>query len=193
MSLARLQIPYMTTTQRNLVTPNSKDLLLDTTLNKVYIGDGITVGGVQLNPGASILFRGAYDGGTAYSPLDMVYYSTSGSSYVCILSSTGNVPTNGTYWGVCLVNTSTPMQTEIDFGSTGVAEASFTITDAGITSNSIVNAELAYVAPTNKDLDELDMDLITFKCSAGTGSFTMYAKSEEGLVADKFKVNYYHS
>lgn len=41
-------------------------------------------------------WKGAYAGGTAYVVDDVVSYS--GSSYICKLASTGNLPTNGTYW-----------------------------------------------------------------------------------------------
>jgi hypothetical protein len=40
--------------------------------------------------------RGEYDNGTAYSVGDSVSYGN--SSYVCISASTGNLPTNTTYW-----------------------------------------------------------------------------------------------
>lgn len=40
--------------------------------------------------------KGAYAGGTTYAVGDSVSYN--GSSYVCILASTGNLPTNTTYW-----------------------------------------------------------------------------------------------
>ena len=43
-------------------------------------------------------WQGAYNGATAYVVDDVVSYN--GSSYVCILASTGNVPTNTTYWNV---------------------------------------------------------------------------------------------
>ena len=43
-------------------------------------------------------WQGAYAGGTAYVKDDVVSYN--GSSYVCILASTGNLPTNTTYWNV---------------------------------------------------------------------------------------------
>jgi hypothetical protein len=39
---------------------------------------------------------GAYNGSTAYVVDDAVSYN--GSSYICKLASTGNLPTNGTYW-----------------------------------------------------------------------------------------------
>jgi hypothetical protein len=81
-------------------------------------------------------------------------------------------------------------QTEIDFGTTPVYEASFTITDSEVTTSSIIVAQIAYVAPTGKELDELEFDFFDFRCTPGTGSFTLYARSLEGLVADKFKINY---
>ena len=41
-------------------------------------------------------WQGAYNGATAYTVDDVVSYN--GSSYICILASTGNLPTNTTYW-----------------------------------------------------------------------------------------------
>lgn len=41
-------------------------------------------------------WKGAYAGGTAYTVDDVVSYN--GSSYICILASTGNLPTNTTYF-----------------------------------------------------------------------------------------------
>ena len=51
----------------------------------------------QINLG-SIKFKwqGAYNGATAYTVDDVVSYN--GSSYICILASTGNLPTNATYF-----------------------------------------------------------------------------------------------
>ena len=52
----------------------------------------INLGNIKFN------WKGAYAGGTAYVVDDVVSYS--GSTYVCKLASTGNLPTNGTYWDV---------------------------------------------------------------------------------------------
>ena len=41
-------------------------------------------------------WKGAYAGGTAYVVNDVVSYN--GNSYICILASTGNLPTSTTYW-----------------------------------------------------------------------------------------------
>jgi len=45
-----------------------------------------------------MVWRGAYNNATAYTPDDVV--SSGGSSYICILASTGNAVTNTTYWNV---------------------------------------------------------------------------------------------
>ena len=50
----------------------------------------INLGSIKFN------WKGAYAGGTAYAVDDVVSYN--GSSYVCILASTGNLPTNATYF-----------------------------------------------------------------------------------------------
>jgi len=50
----------------------------------------INIGNIKLN------WKGAYNSSTAYVVDDVV--SHNGSSYVCILASTGNAPTNATYW-----------------------------------------------------------------------------------------------
>ena len=42
--------------------------------------------------------KGDYDGSTAYAKNDVVYYSTNGNAYIAKQATTGNVPTNATYW-----------------------------------------------------------------------------------------------
>lgn len=44
------------------------------------------------------VWQGAYSGATAYVADDVVSYS--GSSYICKLASTNNLPTNATYWSL---------------------------------------------------------------------------------------------
>lgn len=43
----------MTTAQRTAVTPNDKDVVYDTDLHKIFIGDGSTVGGLDISSGGS--------------------------------------------------------------------------------------------------------------------------------------------
>ncbi len=52
----------------------------------------INLGSIKFN------WRGAYNNSTAYAVDDVV--SSGGSSYICILASTGNAVTNTTYWNV---------------------------------------------------------------------------------------------
>jgi len=52
----------------------------------------INLGAIKFN------WKGAYNNSTAYVVDDVV--SSGGSSYVCILASTGNAVSNGTYWQV---------------------------------------------------------------------------------------------
>lgn len=83
-----------------------------------------------------------------------------------------------------------PRQVEIDFGATPVSEAEFIIIDAGVTPTSVVVGSVAQIAPTGKDLDELEMDTLGLRFGAGAGQFTIFANGLEGYVADKFKINY---
>ena len=50
----------------------------------------LNLGSIKFN------WKGTYAGGTAYVVDDVVSYQ--GGSYICKLASTGNLPTNGTYW-----------------------------------------------------------------------------------------------
>jgi len=44
--------------------------------------------------------KGDYSSSTAYVANDVVYYSTNGNAYIAKQSTTGNVPTNATYWNL---------------------------------------------------------------------------------------------
>lgn len=82
-------------------------------------------------------------------------------------------------------------QTEIDFGTTPVSEESFTVIDVTVSASSQIIAQIAYEAPTGKDLDEIEMDDIQLRCQPDVGLFTIYARAADGsYLADKFKVNY---
>ena len=95
---ANLDYVAIKTTTTEIVTPQASDF---TGLWKKYKGEqGIQ--GIQGNPGANgadgldINWRGVYDAGTDYVVNDAVFYN--GSSYICKLASTGNLPTDTTYW-----------------------------------------------------------------------------------------------
>jgi hypothetical protein len=61
----------------------------------------IDVGKIKLS------WKGTYSAGTAYEPDDLVYYQDglTGSTYICVVNSTGNTPStsgtvNTTYWNL---------------------------------------------------------------------------------------------
>jgi len=74
--------------------------------------------------------KGDYDGSTAYVKNDVVYYSTNGNAYIAKQSTTGNVPTNATYWN------------QFASGSGGIWNAGLSLGSAGevVKVNSSANA-----------------------------------------------------
>lgn len=81
-------------------------------------------------------------------------------------------------------------EAEIDVGATPVADASINVTNTEVTATSRIIGGIAYSAPTDKDLDELDMDSFDIKFEALAGSFNVKIKGLEGYIADKFKIWY---
>ena len=63
--------------------------------------------------------RGDYAGGTAYAKNDVVYYSTNGNAYIAKQATTGNAPTNATYWS------------QFAQGSGGIWDGSLSLGSAG--------------------------------------------------------------
>lgn len=81
-------------------------------------------------------------------------------------------------------------QTEVDFGSTPVESASFVVVDTAVTTAMHITGQVAYEAPTGKDLDELEMDSLECLFAPGAGQLTIFIRGREGYIADKFKINY---
>ena len=79
---------------------------------------------------------------------------------------------------------------EIDFGALGVSTATFTIADTDVTANSKMTGAIAYIAPTGKELDELEFDNFDIMFAPGTGTFDMTVRALDGLVAGTFKIYY---
>jgi hypothetical protein len=79
---------------------------------------------------------------------------------------------------------------EIDFGTSGLMDKTFTISDADVTANSKMTGAIAYVAPTGKDLDELEFDNFDIMFTPGAGTFNMVVRALDGLVAGTFKIYY---
>lgn len=80
---------------------------------------------------------------------------------------------------------------EIDFGTTPVADGIFVITDQDMSIGERLTAQVAYEAPTDKDLDEVEMDDLILRAVPGNGQLTIYAHAADGsYLAGKYKINY---
>jgi len=94
----QIQLRRGTTAQWSTANPTlaSGEVGVDTSLTKFKVGNGSTAwNSLQY---ATLTYQGTYAGGTTYYPNDVVSYNN--SSYICILQSTGNLPTNTTYWSL---------------------------------------------------------------------------------------------
>ena len=67
----------------------------------------------------SFTHKGDYASGTTYAKNDVVYYSTNGNAYIAKQATTGNAPTNGTYWS------------QFTAGSGGIWNAGLSLGSAG--------------------------------------------------------------
>ena len=63
--------------------------------------------------------RGDYASGTAYVKNDVVYYSTNGNAYIAKQATTGNAPTNGTYWSQFAAGSGGIWNAGLSLGSAG--------------------------------------------------------------------------
>lgn len=69
----------------------------ETDTGRFKIGTGSTAWN-SLGYSVGVSSKGTYSGATQYYVNDIVLYNS--SSYICILASVGNLPTNGTYWNL---------------------------------------------------------------------------------------------
>ena len=102
-----------------------------------------------------LLFMGDYDSATTYKPMDVVLYGV--NSYVCLLESTGNVPTNTTYWQTLAkgISNVSPEALGIGYGisqNTGASKTA-TLADYTLTINGIVAVTFADDVPANATLN----------------------------------------
>lgn len=82
-------------------------------------------------------------------------------------------------------------ETEIDFGKTLYQTTKkLFITDSDINEEDIVIAQLAYKKPSEKDLDEVEMDNIDIKAGPYNGGAYLYIMSSTGSLHDKFVISY---
>jgi phage baseplate assembly protein gpV len=63
--------------------------------------------------------KGNYDGSTAYVKNDVVFYATNGNAYIAKQNTTGNAPTNGTYWSQFAAGSGGIWNAGLSLGSAG--------------------------------------------------------------------------
>jgi len=102
-----------------------------------------------------LIFKGDYESATTYKPMDVVIYGV--NSYVCILESTGNIPTNTTYWQTLAkgISNVSPEALGIGYGlsqNTGASKTA-TLADYTLTINGIVAVTFADDVPANATLN----------------------------------------
>ena len=82
-------------------------------------------------------------------------------------------------------------ETEIDFGSTPVAEKTFVITDSDVDTTKKISVSLSYAIPTGGVAGDAEafMD-VHFAAVAEAGQFTLYCWIPNRDVDGKCKINY---
>ncbi len=103
--------------------------------------------------------KGDYASGTAYVKNDVVYYSTNGNAYIAKQATTGNAPTNATYWN------------QFAAGSGGIWNAGLSLGSAGqvVKVNSGANALEFGTAPSGKVLQYQNTHINSrYSCNSNT-------------------------
>jgi hypothetical protein len=91
-----IQVSTLAAGEDATVAYDSNDLIIDLGIPRGDTGATGATGATGPTGPEGMNWLGAYDNGTAYVIDDAVSYN--GSSYICKLASTGNLPTNTTYW-----------------------------------------------------------------------------------------------
>ena len=146
----------------------------------------LNLGNIKFN------WKGAYAGGTAYVVDDVVSYS--GSSYICKLASTGNLPTNGTYWdqmsaagtdGTDLTTTLTTQGDILFRDGSGLQRLAIGTANQILQVNSSANA-LEYTAKPEGGL----VHILTQTVTSGTPATVDFIHGTNGVVFDSTYAHY---
>lgn len=149
-----------------------------TVVNGTYGGTGVNNGTNTITLGGNILTAGAHTLSGAFAST----FNFTGATNVTFPTSGTLSTTTGTVIGT---------QVAIDFGSTPQWFAEFTITDAAVSSSSILIGMISYsVGSTGKSLDEISMDTYCVICQPGSGQLIARVTGLEGPLANKFMLNY---
>jgi hypothetical protein len=163
----------------------------ETDTGRFKIGTGSTAWN-SLGYSLGVASKGTYSGATQYYVNDIVLYG--GSSYICILASLGNLPTNGTYWNLLVQagNVSGPgsstdtaiatfngaggatlQNTTITLSATGtIAAASGTLTLTNPTVTNYVETSVVNTAGTSVTINLANGTFQRFTISGGNATIT---------------------
>jgi len=143
---------------------------------------------VSTGPGNERVVAAMLFGTVANLPLldATIFYLAVDTKQLYLGTPTGNILVGPSSGG----GTTNAFQTEVDFGSLPVAEASFTVANSSVVPTSKISGSVSYQAPTGKDIDELEMDELDLKFGPGSGQLTIYARGRDGYIADKFILSY---
>lgn len=122
-------------------------------------------------PSVAIVWRGTYSGATTYNTGDAVYYASTGSSYICKLTTLGNDPTNTTYWNLMAAGGAagtviTPKGTWVSGTAYAVGDV-VSYTSSGITSSYICHTAGTTTLPATPATDSAVWYLL---CSGATSA-----------------------
>jgi hypothetical protein len=142
-------------------------------------GDTGNTGATGAQGPAGLNWLGTYSGGTSYVVDDAVFYN--GSSYVCKLSSTGNLPTNTTYWDT-LAEKGAPGSGSGDVTGPASAVANRLVAfdgtsgkiikDSGYSAASFEPADATILKSASIGVSVQGYDVNTAKYNAATANFT---------------------
>lgn len=93
-------------------------------------------------------------------------------------------------WATVASGASTWTEYEIDFGNSPRYDATFTVTDAGVTGTSEISVVQSGNPATGRAAGDALFDAIIYAASPGAGQFTLYALAIPGPIVGKRKILY---
>jgi hypothetical protein len=126
--------------------------------------------GVPGNDGAdgiSFIWEDAYVSETTYQVNDVVSYN--GSTYICVLESTGNLPTNTTYWS---------LMAQKGTDGTGSGDMIASVYDPTSVEGDAFDMDNMAQGTTNKFISDAQLTLLSNTSGTNTGDVTVTDSSE---------------
>ncbi len=133
---------------------------------KYWNGSAWTSLGAAGADGLDITWRGEYNNSTSYNVNDAVSYN--GSSYICKLASTGNLPTDTTYWDLMAQSGVSNLADLSDVALSSLAAGNILIYDGTKWANKAVSGDISIAATGATTLSSGVVAAANVKPIAGT-------------------------